>query len=259
MYIGVCKLPPTDRHASQLFLSISTSHIVFVCCVSVLLVCVCVTEWEKERKKKKERVCWVVWSGSTLPFRRCHAQGLGLTSAWGGHGTASATNPLEVPSFSRFSGFGFFTFSPFFSPLISPLCIPLTLLRAMCLIRVVVDAHSPATMKNKECQEKLPVVVLRAEEIMYSKANSEVFLVSQMLAECGFLDLSLCWVKPLLLNLLWFCCYRQSTWILIRSGTASMMPLTQSYGGTRHPRRETSCPHALKVLRFFVFCGSCTF
>ncbi|XP_027915530.1 uncharacterized protein LOC114174987 isoform X1 [Vigna unguiculata] len=41
------------------------------------------------------------------------------------------------------------------------------------IFRVVVDAHSPATMKNKECQEKLPAVVLRAEEIMYSKANSE--------------------------------------------------------------------------------------
>jgi len=95
-----------------------------------------------------------------------------------------------------------YLFPFFFSPLFSRLCIPLPLLRALCLFRVVVDAHSPATMKNKECQEKLPAVVLRAEEIMYSKANSEVFLVSQMLAECGFLDLSLCWVKPLLLNLL---------------------------------------------------------
>ncbi|TKY45319.1 hypothetical protein E2542_SST28806 [Spatholobus suberectus] len=49
-----------------------------------------------------------------------------------------------LPSFSRFSGFG-----------------------------VVSDAHSPATKKNKEWQEKLPAVVLKAEEIMYSKANSE--------------------------------------------------------------------------------------
>lgn len=86
---------------------------------------------------------------------------------------------------------GYLPFPPFFffSPLFSLLCIPLTLLHAICLIRVVVDAHSPATMKNKECQEKLPAVVLRAEEIMYSKANSEVFLVSLILAECGFLDL----------------------------------------------------------------------
>ncbi|KAM2269586.1 hypothetical protein FF1_047292 [Malus domestica] len=30
------------------------------------------------------------------------------------------------------------------------------------------------TKKNKEWQKKLPLVVLRAEEIMYSKANSEV-------------------------------------------------------------------------------------
>ncbi|KAM2257138.1 hypothetical protein ACFXTI_047418 [Malus domestica] len=30
------------------------------------------------------------------------------------------------------------------------------------------------TKKNKEWQKKMPLVVLRAEEIMYSKANSEV-------------------------------------------------------------------------------------
>ncbi|XP_018460854.1 uncharacterized protein LOC108831844 isoform X2 [Raphanus sativus] len=35
------------------------------------------------------------------------------------------------------------------------------------------EAHSAGTRKNKEWQEKLPVVVLKAEEIMYSKANSE--------------------------------------------------------------------------------------
>lgn len=44
----------------------------------------------------------------------------------------------------------------------------------MCLFRVVTDAHSSATKKNREWKEKLPIVVLRAEEIMYSKANSEV-------------------------------------------------------------------------------------
>ncbi|KAE8663418.1 hypothetical protein F3Y22_tig00112980pilonHSYRG00017 [Hibiscus syriacus] len=42
------------------------------------------------------------------------------------------------------------------------------------LSRVVNEIHSSATKKNKEWQEKLPVVVLKAEEIMYSKANSEV-------------------------------------------------------------------------------------
>lgn len=41
------------------------------------------------------------------------------------------------------------------------------------IFRVVNETHSPATKKNKEWQEKLPIVVLRAEEIMYSKANSE--------------------------------------------------------------------------------------
>ncbi|XP_062078099.1 uncharacterized protein LOC133782747 [Humulus lupulus] len=41
------------------------------------------------------------------------------------------------------------------------------------IFRVVNEAHSSTTKKNKEWQEKLPVVVLKAEEIMYSKANSE--------------------------------------------------------------------------------------
>ncbi|GMJ15859.1 hypothetical protein HRI_005255100 [Hibiscus trionum] len=41
------------------------------------------------------------------------------------------------------------------------------------IFRVVNEIHSSATKKNREWQEKLPVVVLKAEEIMYSKANSE--------------------------------------------------------------------------------------
>ncbi|KAL2500708.1 hypothetical protein Fot_34556 [Forsythia ovata] len=41
------------------------------------------------------------------------------------------------------------------------------------IFRLVHENHCPATKKNKEWQEKLPVVVLKAEEIMYSKANSE--------------------------------------------------------------------------------------
>ncbi|CAG7889339.1 unnamed protein product [Brassica rapa] len=41
------------------------------------------------------------------------------------------------------------------------------------IFRLAMEAHSAATKKNKEWQEKLPVVVLKAEEIMYSKANSE--------------------------------------------------------------------------------------
>ncbi|XP_042050881.1 uncharacterized protein LOC121796183 isoform X2 [Salvia splendens] len=41
------------------------------------------------------------------------------------------------------------------------------------IFRLVHDNHSAATKKNREWQEKLPLVVLKAEEIMYSKANSE--------------------------------------------------------------------------------------
>ncbi|XP_042452213.1 uncharacterized protein LOC122036856 [Zingiber officinale] len=41
------------------------------------------------------------------------------------------------------------------------------------IFRLANDMHSAATRKNKEWQEKLPIVVLKVEEIMYSKANSE--------------------------------------------------------------------------------------
>ncbi|KAI4344149.1 hypothetical protein L6164_011413 [Bauhinia variegata] len=41
------------------------------------------------------------------------------------------------------------------------------------IFRVVKETHSAATKKNKEWQEKVPIVALKAEEIMYSKANSE--------------------------------------------------------------------------------------
>ncbi|CAM8967422.1 unnamed protein product [Rhodiola kirilowii] len=41
------------------------------------------------------------------------------------------------------------------------------------IFRVVTEIHCSATKRNKEWQEKLPIVVLKAEEIMYSKANSE--------------------------------------------------------------------------------------
>ncbi|GER51690.1 DNA-directed RNA polymerase subunit beta'' [Striga asiatica] len=41
------------------------------------------------------------------------------------------------------------------------------------IFRVMNEVHCSATRKNREWQEKLPIVVLKAEEIMYSKANSE--------------------------------------------------------------------------------------
>ncbi|XP_020596043.1 uncharacterized protein LOC110036038 [Phalaenopsis equestris] len=41
------------------------------------------------------------------------------------------------------------------------------------IFRLANEVHCNATRKNKEWQEKLPFVVLKAEEIMYSKANSE--------------------------------------------------------------------------------------
>lgn len=41
------------------------------------------------------------------------------------------------------------------------------------IFKIVHENHSPGTKKNREWQEKLPVVVLKSEGIMYSKANSE--------------------------------------------------------------------------------------
>ncbi|KAL6556725.1 hypothetical protein OROGR_006013 [Orobanche gracilis] len=41
------------------------------------------------------------------------------------------------------------------------------------IFRVVNEVHCSATRKNREWQDNLPIVVLKAEEIMYSKANSE--------------------------------------------------------------------------------------
>ncbi|KAK8949626.1 hypothetical protein KSP39_PZI005562 [Platanthera zijinensis] len=41
------------------------------------------------------------------------------------------------------------------------------------IFRLANEVHCNGTKKNKEWQEKLPFVVLKAEEIMYSKANSE--------------------------------------------------------------------------------------
>lgn len=41
------------------------------------------------------------------------------------------------------------------------------------IFRIVNEVHCSGTRKNREWQEKLPIVVLRAEEIMYSKAISE--------------------------------------------------------------------------------------
>ncbi|XP_062147607.1 uncharacterized protein LOC133856567 isoform X2 [Alnus glutinosa] len=46
-------------------------------------------------------------------------------------------------------------------------------MRGSIIQQIFSESHSAATKKNKEWQEKLPIVVLKAEEIMYSKANSE--------------------------------------------------------------------------------------
>uniref|UniRef100_A0A6N2N0B2 Uncharacterized protein n=1 Tax=Salix viminalis TaxID=40686 RepID=A0A6N2N0B2_SALVM len=47
------------------------------------------------------------------------------------------------------------------------------------ILRMAYDTHSAATKGNREWQDKLLLVVCKAEEIMYSKANSEAEYVSQ--------------------------------------------------------------------------------
>ena len=54
----------------------------------------------------------------------------------------------------------------------------------VCSVRVVHEIHNSSTKKNKEWQEVLPVVVLKAEEILYSKASSEVFSFSLLTLLC---------------------------------------------------------------------------
>ncbi|XVE98352.1 hypothetical protein REPUB_Repub03eG0099000 [Reevesia pubescens] len=41
------------------------------------------------------------------------------------------------------------------------------------ILRLAIESHSTATKKNKEWREKILTVIVKAEEIMYSKANSE--------------------------------------------------------------------------------------
>lgn len=47
------------------------------------------------------------------------------------------------------------------------------------------EAHNEKTKNNKEWQEKLPIVVMKCEEILYSRANSEVGF-------CVKIDLGIC-------------------------------------------------------------------
>ncbi|XVF48066.1 hypothetical protein PTKIN_Ptkin03bG0160900 [Pterospermum kingtungense] len=46
------------------------------------------------------------------------------------------------------------------------------------IFRLAIDTHSTATKKNKEWQDKIVTVILKAEEIMYSKANTEAEYLS---------------------------------------------------------------------------------
>lgn len=51
--------------------------------------------------------------------------------------------------------------------------------------RLAIDSHSTATKKNSEWQDKILTVIVKAEEILYSKANSEVlFLLSILWIFC---------------------------------------------------------------------------
>ncbi|KAK8475533.1 hypothetical protein V6N13_058200 [Hibiscus sabdariffa] len=47
------------------------------------------------------------------------------------------------------------------------------------ILRLAMETHSTATKKNKEWQDKIITVIVKAEEIMYSKANSEAEYMNQ--------------------------------------------------------------------------------
>ncbi|CAM8923043.1 unnamed protein product [Rhodiola kirilowii] len=47
------------------------------------------------------------------------------------------------------------------------------------IFRLVGEAHSEKTKNNREWQEKLPIVVFKCEEILYSKANTETEYLDQ--------------------------------------------------------------------------------
>ncbi|KAK8520444.1 hypothetical protein V6N12_004382 [Hibiscus sabdariffa] len=42
------------------------------------------------------------------------------------------------------------------------------------ILRLAIETHTTATKKNKEWRDKILIVIVKAEEIMYSKANSEI-------------------------------------------------------------------------------------
>nr|KJB83194.1 hypothetical protein B456_013G234700 [Gossypium raimondii] len=42
------------------------------------------------------------------------------------------------------------------------------------ILRLAIQTHSSATKKNMEWRDKILIVIVKAEEIMYSKANSEI-------------------------------------------------------------------------------------
>lgn len=90
------------------------------------------------------------------------------------------------------------------------------------------EIHSSATKKNKEWQEKLPIVVLKSEEIMYSKANSEVissivscffwalFSISNYFIAQNFCGFFFFWVSCYYKDYLFM--FRLNMWMLVHFG-----------------------------------------
>ncbi|OAY80593.1 hypothetical protein ACMD2_19531 [Ananas comosus] len=102
------------------------------------------------------------------------------------------------------------------------------------IFRVANEAHSAATRKNREWQEKLPFVVFKAEEIMYSKANSEA----------EYMDLSTLWDRA-----------NDAIDTIIRkddSSSSSSAPVPP----TPRPPPHTSCSPASKA-KANLFCPAC--
>ena len=91
-----------------------------------------------------------------------------------------------------------------------------------------------------EWQDKILTVIVKAEEIMYSKANSEVLFCFQF---CGsFILYLLFWTH----SFCWF--FRLNIRIRTPYGTVLMMPSTRLSVEMRALKQESFCHLVLKVL-----------
>lgn len=109
--------------------------------------------------------------------------------------------------------------------------------------RLAIETHSTATKKNKEWKNKIITVIIKAEEIMYSKANSEVLFFFQICGSFYFVSTSL---DSIFFPSYWV--FRLNTPTRKPYGTVLMMPSTRLSVEMRALKQESFCHLVLKVL-----------